>query len=54
MDMRCIVFVRNKVQTPEMIAFAEESGLVVMKTAKRMYEACGVLYADGLRLSEAS
>ena len=54
MDMRCIVFVRSKVPTPEMIAFAEESGLVVMKTAKRMYEACGVLYADGLRLSEAN
>ena len=54
MDMRCIVFVRSKIPTPEMIALAEDSGLVVMKTSKRMYEACGVLYADGLRLSEAS
>ncbi len=54
MDMRCIVFVRSKIPTPEMIALAEDSGLVVMKTSKRMYEACGVLYADGLRLNEAS
>ena len=54
MDMRCIVFVRSKAPTPEMLALAEDSGLVVMKTSKRMYEACGVLYADGLRLSEAS
>ena len=54
MDMRCIVFVRNKVPTPEMITLAEDSGLVVMKTTKRMYEACGVLYADGLRLNEAN
>ena len=54
MDMRCIVFVRSKVPTPEMITLAEDSGLVVMKTTKRMYEACGVLYADGLRLNEAN
>ncbi len=53
MDMRCIVFVRNKIPSEEMLRLAEESGLVVMKTAKRMYEACGVLYADGLRADEA-
>lgn len=49
MDMVCIVFVRNKKPTPEMIALAEESGIVVLTTEKRMYEACGKLYANGLR-----
>lgn len=49
MDMVCIVFVRNKKPTPEMVALAEESGIVVLTTEKRMYEACGKLYANGLR-----
>ncbi|MBR5451463.1 MAG: hypothetical protein IKV36_00525 [Clostridia bacterium] len=48
MDMRCIVFVRSKVPTPEMVRLAEESGLVVLTTKKRMYEACGILYSNGL------
>ncbi len=48
MDMVCIVFVRSKEPTPEMIALAEESGLVLLATDKRMYEACGILYSNGL------
>ena len=48
MDMVCIVFVRSKSPTEEMIALARESGLVLMKSKKRMYEACGKLYANGL------
>ncbi len=54
MDMRCIVFVRSKVPSEEMLALADDIGIVVMMTDKRMYEACGMLYADGLCLSEAS
>ena len=48
MDMVCVVFVRSKLPTPDMIALAEESGLVLLATDKRMYEACGLLYANGL------
>lgn len=48
MDMVCIVFVRSKSPTEEMIALARESGMVLMKSKKRMYEACGKLYANGL------
>ena len=48
MDMRCVAFVRSKCPTEEMIRLAKESDLVVMKTKKRMYEACGKLYASGL------
>ena len=51
MDMRCVVFVRAKCPTDEMIRLAKESDLVVMKTAKRMYEACGKLYLAGLGVS---
>ena len=48
MDMVCIVFVRSKSPTEEMIELARESGIVLMKSKKRMYEACGKLYANGL------
>ena len=48
MDMVCIVFVRSKRPTEEMIELARESGIVLMKSKKRMYEACGKLYANGL------
>ncbi len=48
MDMRCIVFVRNKRPTQEMIDLATESSIIILATKKRMFEACGKLYAGGL------
>ena len=48
MDMVCVVFVRSKSPTEEMVELARESGMVLLKTRKRMYEACGKLYAGGL------
>ncbi len=48
MDMVCIVFVRSKMPSEEMLELAKESGIVVMTTDMRLYEACGVLYASGL------
>ena len=48
MDMICVVFVRSKVPTQEMIDLAKESGIVLMVSDKRLYEACGLLYTNGL------
>ena len=48
MDMRCIVFVRSKKPNEAMVSMAEDSGIVVMTTDMRMYNACGTLYANGL------
>ena len=48
MDMLCIVFVRSKEPTEEMLKLARESGIVIMTTDKRLYEACGLLYSNGL------
>ena len=48
MDMRCVVFVRSKTPSEEMIRLARESDMVVLKSNKRLYEACGRLYASGL------
>lgn len=48
MDMICIVFVRSKRPTLEMIEAAQESGIALLATNKRMYDACGTLYINGL------
>lgn len=48
MDMVCVVFVRSKEPTEEMLELAREAGIVVMTSEKRLYEACGILYSNGL------
>ena len=48
MDMVCIVLVRSKLPTSEMIELAKESGIVLLSSKKRMYDACGILYTNGL------
>lgn len=52
MDMRCIVFVRGKVPTKEVIDLARDAGIVVLATDMRMYVACGTLYVQGLHGGE--
>ena len=49
MDILCIVFVRSKKPSPEMVEFARENDLTILTTERRMYEACGKLYAAGLK-----
>ncbi|MBQ6376625.1 MAG: hypothetical protein IJJ52_03255 [Lachnospiraceae bacterium] len=48
-DMKCVIFVRDKNPTPEMLELAEEAGIAVLKTGHRMFTTCGLLYAAGLR-----
>ena len=48
MDMVCIIFVRSKMPTEEMIELARENGIVMMSTEKTLYNACGILYSNGL------
>ena len=48
MDMRCIVFVRDKNPSEEMIELAKEADIVLLSSPKRMFDACGILYAAGL------
>ncbi|MBQ8174853.1 MAG: hypothetical protein IJ009_05560 [Clostridia bacterium] len=49
MDMVCIVFVRSKKPTDEILALAEQNGIAILTTDLRMYDACGILYASGLQ-----
>lgn len=49
LEMKCIIFVRGKVPGQSIVDLARERGIVVMTSPKRMYEACGLLYYNGLR-----
>ncbi len=49
MDMKCIVFVRGKKPTPDILAYAADCRIAVLRTEERMYVACGRLYENGLR-----
>ena len=48
MDMTCIVFVRGKVPDESMIKLAQDRTIVIMTSQRQMYEACGLLYTNGL------
>ena len=48
MDMVCVVFVRSKTPTEDMVELARECGIVVMQSKLRSYEASGILYSQGL------
>ncbi|MBR2849596.1 MAG: hypothetical protein IKB84_01010 [Clostridia bacterium] len=52
MDMRCIVFVRGKRPSDDVISLAHESGIAVLASDMRMYTACGILYENGLHGGE--
>ena len=54
MDMKCVVFVRSKQPTKEMVRLAEDNGIVLLTTSCRMFEACGRLYVAGLNGDGAS
>lgn len=48
-DMYCIVFIRGKKPTEEMIEMARERNIALLCTDHRMFNACGLLYDNGLR-----
>ncbi len=49
MDIVCIVFVRGKMPDESIIELAKEREIVLLSSSIRMFEACGILYSNGLR-----
>lgn len=49
MDIHCIVFVRGKMPSEDVIKLASENNMVILSTKERMYVACGILYSNGLQ-----
>jgi len=48
-DIHCILLVRNKKATEEMVKLAVESGIVLLETAMSSFRSCGILYGAGLK-----
>ncbi|MDR1002961.1 MAG: hypothetical protein LBL82_06820 [Oscillospiraceae bacterium] len=48
MDMICIIFVRGKMPEAGIIELATERGIALLRTNLGMFEACGLLYTNGL------
>ena len=47
-DVKCVLLVRGKEATKEMIELAEENGMVLMRTPFSMFKTSGILFAAGL------
>lgn len=52
MDMRCIIFVRNKKPDEKTIELAQQNGIAVLQCRHNMFTACGLLYESGMRGEE--
>ncbi|MDH6343412.1 putative transcriptional regulator [Parabacteroides sp. PFB2-12] len=48
-EVSCILFVRGKKVTPEMIELAEENQMILLETPYSMYRTVGLLYSSDLR-----
>lgn len=49
MDMTCVIFIRGKQPSKEIIALAQQKNICVLATKHPMFTACGMLYESGLR-----
>lgn len=48
-DVSCVILVRNKKATPDMIQLAEEAAIVIMEYEGSMFKAAGILYGAGIQ-----
>lgn len=48
LDVVVIIFVRGKTPGEEVLELAEESNIAILSTDYTLYEACGILYSNGL------
>ena len=49
LDIACIVFVRNKIPTDQVVELAKSKNIAVLATKHLMFSSCGLLYQGGLR-----
>lgn len=47
-DVRCILFVRGKKATPEMIELADQNGIILLESPYSMFRAVGELAKGGI------
>lgn len=49
LDTVCVIFVRGKLPSPQILSLAEQSGVCVLSAAQDMFSICGLLYDGGLQ-----
>ena len=49
LDIHCVIFVRGKIPTREMIEMAEQADIILGGTRLSMFLACGKVYEAGLK-----
>ena len=49
LDFVCIVFVRNKIPTEQVVDLAKSRNIAILATKNLMFATCGLLYENGLR-----
>jgi len=49
LDFVCIVFVRNKIPTQQVVELAKSKNIAILATKNLMFASCGLLYEKGLR-----
>lgn len=54
LDMKCVVLVRGKTPTADMLSLAVRNNIVVLATKNKMYPTCGILYEKGIIAGEYS
>lgn len=47
-DIKCILFTRGKVVTPDMIEIANENDMVLLETQFSTFRTCGILYDNAI------
>jgi len=48
-EIRCVVFVRNKNISEDMISLADELGITILKSPYSMFKTSGILFQNGLK-----
>lgn len=48
-DIHCVVLLRNKKATPEMVELAAEHNIILLESPFTMFKACGVLFNAGVQ-----
>ena len=48
-DICCVVFVRNKKVSEEMVNIARENRIAIIQTPYSMFKASGILYSAGIQ-----
>ncbi|MCM1992370.1 hypothetical protein [Oceanirhabdus seepicola] len=48
-DIKCVIFVRGKEPSSDVVNLAQEKGIILLKTTLTLFESCGTLYNAGMK-----